>query len=151
MKFLGVLVSFCFLYGAYPWYDVLVWYSLLIVPCVHVKNQYVTPFLCVPYGYHSEQIELISFATLQLENDIPTLSVSQVSSPTIIVERAGSYAWTHKNWRVREEFVYTQLQLEYGFLLLQSSHYSECCFHLYARMISFLLSKVFPFSLFHSC
>ena len=59
------------------------------------------------YGYHSEQIELISFSTLQLENDIPTLSVSQVSSPTIIVERAGSYAWTHKNWRVREEFVHT--------------------------------------------
>jgi len=67
----------------------------------------VTPFLCVPYGYHSEQIELISFSTLQLENDIPTLSVSQVSSPTIIVERAGSYAWTHKSWRVREEFVRT--------------------------------------------
>lgn len=32
---------------------------------------------------------------------------SQVSSPTIIVERAGSYAWTHKSWRVREEFVRT--------------------------------------------
>ena len=107
MKFLGVLVWLCFLYGAYPWYGVLVCYSLLIVPCVHVKNQYLIPSLCVPYGYYSEQIELISFSTLQLENDIPTLSVSQVSSPTIIVERAGSYAWTHKNWRVQEEFVHT--------------------------------------------
>jgi hypothetical protein len=67
----------------------------------------VTPFLCVPYGYHSEQIEMISFSMLQLENDIPTLDVSQVSSPTIIVERVGSYAWTHKNWRVREESVHT--------------------------------------------
>ncbi|KAJ0965991.1 hypothetical protein J5N97_027129 [Dioscorea zingiberensis] len=27
--------------------------------------------------------------------------------PTIIVERAGSYAWTHKSWRVREEFART--------------------------------------------
>ncbi|XP_039055026.1 CLIP-associated protein-like [Hibiscus syriacus] len=27
-----------------------------------------------------------------------------VSSPKIIVERAGSYAWTHRSWRVREEF-----------------------------------------------
>jgi hypothetical protein len=49
----------------------------------------VTPFLCVPYGYYSEQIELISFSMLQLEN------------------YTGSYAWTHKNWRVREEFVHT--------------------------------------------
>ncbi|KAG2567311.1 hypothetical protein PVAP13_7NG344800 [Panicum virgatum] len=31
----------------------------------------------------------------------------EVSSPTIIVERAGNYAWTHKSWRVREEFVRT--------------------------------------------
>lgn len=31
----------------------------------------------------------------------------QVSSPTIIVERAGSYAWAHKSWRVREEFART--------------------------------------------
>ncbi|GER24978.1 CLIP-associating family protein [Striga asiatica] len=30
-----------------------------------------------------------------------------ISSPTIIVERAGSYAWTHKSWRVREEFART--------------------------------------------
>ncbi|KAL5996637.1 hypothetical protein ACLOJK_007556 [Asimina triloba] len=30
-----------------------------------------------------------------------------VSSPTIIVERAGSYAWMHKSWRVREEFART--------------------------------------------
>lgn len=37
---------------------------------------------------------------------IPSLQC-QVSSPTIIVERAGSYAWTHKSWRVREEFVRT--------------------------------------------
>ena len=34
-------------------------------------------------------------------------SFCQVSSPTIIVERAGSYAWTHKSWRVREEFART--------------------------------------------
>ncbi|KAI3892714.1 hypothetical protein MKX03_020765 [Papaver bracteatum] len=32
------------------------------------------------------------------------LTLMEVSSPTIIVERAGSYAWTHKIWRVREEF-----------------------------------------------
>jgi len=38
---------------------------------------------------------------------ISVLSKSQVSSPTIIVERAGNYAWTHKSWRVREEFVRT--------------------------------------------
>jgi len=31
----------------------------------------------------------------------------QVSSPTIIVERAGSFAWAHKSWRVREEFTRT--------------------------------------------
>ncbi|KAI3449855.1 hypothetical protein Pfo_006520 [Paulownia fortunei] len=31
----------------------------------------------------------------------------EVSSPTIIVERAGSYAWTHRSWRVREEFART--------------------------------------------
>ncbi|CAN4102066.1 unnamed protein product [Withania somnifera] len=30
-----------------------------------------------------------------------------VSSPTIIVERAGSYAWMHKSYRVREEFART--------------------------------------------
>ncbi|VAI47189.1 unnamed protein product [Triticum turgidum subsp. durum] len=35
------------------------------------------------------------------------VTLMEVSSPTIIVERAGSYAWTHKNWRVREEFVRT--------------------------------------------
>lgn len=33
--------------------------------------------------------------------------VVQVSSPTLIVERAGSNAWTHKSWRVREEFART--------------------------------------------
>ncbi|XP_015892457.2 CLIP-associated protein isoform X1 [Ziziphus jujuba] len=32
------------------------------------------------------------------------LTLMEVSSPTIIVERAGSYAWRHKSWRVREEF-----------------------------------------------
>ncbi|KAL6502938.1 hypothetical protein OROHE_024106 [Orobanche hederae] len=31
----------------------------------------------------------------------------KVSSPTIIVERAGSYAWTHRSWRVREEIART--------------------------------------------
>jgi len=35
------------------------------------------------------------------------LALMEVSSPTIIVERAGSYAWTHKSWRVREEFART--------------------------------------------
>jgi hypothetical protein len=36
-----------------------------------------------------------------------TLSISQISSPTIILERAGNYAWAHKSWRVREEFILT--------------------------------------------
>ncbi|KAK9146310.1 hypothetical protein Sjap_006213 [Stephania japonica] len=35
------------------------------------------------------------------------LTLMEVSSPTIIVERAGSYAWMHKSWRVREEFART--------------------------------------------
>ncbi|XP_009799876.1 CLIP-associated protein [Nicotiana tabacum] len=35
------------------------------------------------------------------------LTLMQVSSPTIIVERAGSYAWMHKSFRVREEFART--------------------------------------------
>eukprot|EP00250_Pteridium_aquilinum_P029698 c39971_g1_i1 orf=592-5070(-) len=35
------------------------------------------------------------------------LALMEISSPTIIVERAGSYAWAHKNWRVREEFART--------------------------------------------
>ncbi|PAN07055.1 hypothetical protein PAHAL_1G308100 [Panicum hallii] len=35
------------------------------------------------------------------------VTLMEVSSPTIVVERAGSYAWTHKSWRVREEFVRT--------------------------------------------
>ncbi|KAK8541564.1 hypothetical protein V6N13_137828 [Hibiscus sabdariffa] len=35
------------------------------------------------------------------------LTLMEVSSPTIIVERAGSYAWRHKSWRVREEFART--------------------------------------------
>ncbi|CAN8257567.1 unnamed protein product [Cochlearia groenlandica] len=34
-------------------------------------------------------------------------TLMEVSSPTIIVERAGSYAWMHKSWRVREEFART--------------------------------------------
>jgi len=42
-----------------------------------------------------------------MASNILILSKSQVSSPTIIVERAGNYAWTHKSWRVREEFVRT--------------------------------------------
>ncbi|KHN02436.1 CLIP-associating protein 1 [Glycine soja] len=33
--------------------------------------------------------------------------LGDVSSPTIIVERAGSFAWAHKSWRVREEFTRT--------------------------------------------
>ncbi|GFY99513.1 CLIP-associated protein [Actinidia rufa] len=35
------------------------------------------------------------------------LTLMEVSSPTIIVERAMSYACTHKSWRVREEFART--------------------------------------------
>ncbi|KAK4351658.1 hypothetical protein RND71_030971 [Anisodus tanguticus] len=35
------------------------------------------------------------------------LTLMEVSSPTIIVERAGSYAWMHKSCRVREEFART--------------------------------------------
>ncbi|KAM3217041.1 CLIP-associated protein [Capsicum annuum] len=35
------------------------------------------------------------------------LTLMQVSSPTIIVERAGSYAWMHRSFRVREEFACT--------------------------------------------
>ncbi|XP_039027557.1 CLIP-associated protein-like [Hibiscus syriacus] len=35
------------------------------------------------------------------------LTLMEVSSPTIIVERAGCYAWRHKSWRVREEFART--------------------------------------------
>ncbi|KAM3297451.1 hypothetical protein ACQJBY_039373 [Aegilops geniculata] len=35
------------------------------------------------------------------------VTLMEVSSPTIILERAGNYAWTHKSWRVREEFVLT--------------------------------------------
>ncbi|KAJ0966561.1 hypothetical protein J5N97_023478 [Dioscorea zingiberensis] len=35
------------------------------------------------------------------------VTLMEISSPTIIVERAGSYAWTHKSWRVREEFART--------------------------------------------
>ncbi|KAG9447723.1 hypothetical protein H6P81_013851 [Aristolochia fimbriata] len=35
------------------------------------------------------------------------LTLMEVSSPTIIVERAGSYAWTHRSWRVRDEFART--------------------------------------------
>ncbi|XP_042048444.1 CLIP-associated protein-like isoform X1 [Salvia splendens] len=35
------------------------------------------------------------------------LTLMEVSSPTIIVERAGSYAWMHRSWRIREEFART--------------------------------------------
>ncbi|KAE8728725.1 d-3-phosphoglycerate dehydrogenase [Hibiscus syriacus] len=35
------------------------------------------------------------------------LTLMEVSSPTIIVERAGSYAWIYRSWRVREEFART--------------------------------------------
>ncbi|XP_004240469.1 CLIP-associated protein-like [Solanum lycopersicum] len=35
------------------------------------------------------------------------LTLMEVSSPTIIVERAGCYAWMHKSFRVREEFART--------------------------------------------
>ncbi|GJN27096.1 hypothetical protein PR202_gb15085 [Eleusine coracana subsp. coracana] len=42
-----------------------------------------------------------------LLGELLVIAIAKVSSPTIIVERAGSYAWTHKSWRVREEFVRT--------------------------------------------
>ncbi|CAA0815256.1 CLIP-associated protein [Striga hermonthica] len=35
------------------------------------------------------------------------LTLMEVSSPTIIVERAGSHAWAHRSWRVREEIART--------------------------------------------
>ncbi|KAG4912098.1 hypothetical protein AAZX31_19G056000 [Glycine max] len=35
------------------------------------------------------------------------LTLMEVSSPTIIVERAGFFAWTSKSWRVREKFART--------------------------------------------
>ncbi|KAF7818501.1 CLIP-associated protein-like [Senna tora] len=35
------------------------------------------------------------------------LTLMEISSPTIIVERSGSFAWTHKSWKVREEFART--------------------------------------------
>nr|APT37048.1 CLIP-associated protein B1 [Gossypium hirsutum] len=35
------------------------------------------------------------------------LTLMEVSSPTIIVERAGAYGWTRRSWRVREEFART--------------------------------------------
>ncbi|KAK3158459.1 hypothetical protein QOZ80_2AG0137500 [Eleusine coracana subsp. coracana] len=35
------------------------------------------------------------------------VTLMEISSPTIIVERAGNYAWTHKSRKVREEFVRT--------------------------------------------
>ncbi|KAI3678744.1 hypothetical protein L6452_38047 [Arctium lappa] len=35
------------------------------------------------------------------------VTLMQVSSPTLIVERAGSNAWSHRSWRVREEFART--------------------------------------------
>lgn len=49
----------------------------------------------------------IIFSSILLLLIVVTLSLLQVSSPTIIVERAGSFAWTCKNWRVREEFART--------------------------------------------
>ncbi|KAG0620882.1 hypothetical protein M758_4G252000 [Ceratodon purpureus] len=35
------------------------------------------------------------------------LVLMEVSTPSSVADRAGSYAWTHKNWRVREEFART--------------------------------------------
>ncbi|KAM0904238.1 hypothetical protein ACQ4PT_018122 [Festuca glaucescens] len=35
------------------------------------------------------------------------ITLMEIASPTIILERAGNYAWAHKSWRVREEFVHT--------------------------------------------
>ncbi|WOL09933.1 CLIP-associated protein [Canna indica] len=35
------------------------------------------------------------------------VTLMEVSSPTLIVERAGTYAWTHRSWRIREEFART--------------------------------------------
>jgi hypothetical protein len=58
----------------------------------HINNLLSSCETFIFHGYPAGYIELLQ---------------SQVSSPTIIVERAGSYAWTHKSWRVREEFVRT--------------------------------------------
>ncbi|KAI3888789.1 hypothetical protein MKW92_013155 [Papaver armeniacum] len=55
------------------------------------------------------------------------LTLMEVSSPTIIVERAGSYAWTHKSWRVREEFA-RAVTSAIGLLHLLSFPFNELYF-----------------------
>lgn len=102
-----MFVLICFLYGAYRWHA----WKFLILTCaidftMLIINCQNTIFFPV-YHIAFEKIRLFPFSSLQLKNGIAILSVSQVSSPTIIVERAGSYAWTHKSWRVRGEFVRT--------------------------------------------
>jgi hypothetical protein len=77
---------------------------------------------------------------------------SQVSSPTIIVERAGSYAWTHKSWRVREEFVRT-LATAVGLfasteLLLQRVFLSPVCQNVFSYLIWNLFFRIKKCSLY---
>lgn len=75
------------------------------------------------------------------------LVVVQVSSPTLIVERAGSNAWTHKSWRVREEFAKTvtsaiglfastELPLQRAILP------SVCCLLLFHKAFSLQFDKI---------
>jgi hypothetical protein len=52
-------------------------------------------------------LKMIFFCTYVLSSILKYYYYLKVSSPTIIVERAGSSAWTHKSWRVREEFIRT--------------------------------------------
>lgn len=57
----------------------------------------------------SQNISQISYNRCSTEYKVSNVIflLLQVSSPTLIVERAGSYAWAHKSWRVREEFART--------------------------------------------
>lgn len=67
-------------------------------------------------------------------NILSSFRLCQISSPTTIVERAGAYAWSHKNWRVREEFartaasalnLFTAAELPFQRLILPSVRLSE--------------------------
>ncbi|XP_057790825.1 CLIP-associated protein-like [Salvia miltiorrhiza] len=52
--------------------------------------------------------------TPPIADAVPNTSVPlfrQVSSPTIIVDRVGSYTWMHRSWRIQEEFARTAIGL----------------------------------------
>lgn len=75
------------------------------------------------------------------------LILQQVSLPTIIVERAGSYAWGHKSWRVREEFARTVTSAISLFasteLPLQRAILPPVCwFHIFCRTCQYMLSLI---------